>query len=520
MKRVWIVAATLLVPAAAHASPAEMFGLGGPSMGRAGVGITLDTDPYSSWRNPGSLGLATTSEISLGIHAGWMNFRCFDDVRVGDDGTEICPETILWDGDRDGRVREDSAADRWSPVADDLPYEAPSGLRLGLTKTLGDRVRVSLAANFPLQRILLIQQQDPWLPYYVRWKNRHQRLGLYIAGAVKIFDGFSVGVGIGVLARARLTLNFDIEARVSDEALSEGGEEGSLEADFLVNPRGIEVDVRPAFAPIVGITWDLGGVAEVLRGLRFGVVYRHPVTLEIAPTRLGLNLTGVVDDVGSFGNVIVPLNAQVLFSILDFSTPRRVAGSVGFTRDRGAISVDVTWHQWSKIVPNVTDIDEENTDVTIGLVDLDAEILNAHPMGELDFRNTVSVQVGGELRPPEIPLKGKVGARMKSLGFVVRAGYGFEPSFAPEQTGLTNVLDNDVHRVTVGLGVFTGLPFPNFGGPIHLDLFAQLHVMPQRTHTKDATLVADGWVEGWPLSGRIESGGWAVIAGGDVRLEW
>jgi hypothetical protein len=109
---------------------------------------------------------------------------------------------------------------------------------------------------------------------------------------------------------------------------------------------------------------------------------------------------------------------------------------------------------------------------------------------------------------------------MKSLGFVVRAGYGFEPSFAPEQTGLTNLLDNDVHRVTVGLGIFTGLPFPNFAGPIHLDLFAQVHVMPERTHTKDATLVTDGWVAGWPLAGRVETGGWAVIAGGDVRMEW
>ena len=514
-----VLLASALVPTLAQASPAEMFGLGGPSMGRAGVGITLDTDSFSAWRNPGSLGLATSSEISLGIHGGWMAFRCFDDVRLGAGGEEICPETILWDGDRDGAVRDDVDADRWSPVEDDLPYEAPSGIRLGLTKTLGDRVRVALAANFPLKRILLIQQQDPWLPYYVRWKNRHQRLGLYVSGAVKIFDGFSVGVGVAVLARARLQLNFDIEARVSDEALADGGD-GALAADLLVNPRGIEVDVRPAFAPLVGITWDLGGVNEALRGLRFGVVYRHPVTLEIAPTRLGLDLTGIVDDVGSFGDVIVPMNAQVLFSILDFSTPRRIAGSVGYTKDRGAISVDVTWHQWSKILPNVTDIDEENTDITIGLVDLDARILNAHPMGELGFKNTVSVQVGGELRPPEIPLTGAIGSRMESLGFVVRAGYGFEPTFAPEQTGLTNILDNDVHRITAGLGIFTGLPFPNFSGPIHLDLFAQLHLMPARTHTKDPSLVDDGWVAGWPLSGRVETGGWAVIAGGDIRLEW
>ena len=369
---------------------------------------------------------------------------------------------------------------------------------------------------------MLIEQEDPYLPHYTRWRNRPHRLVLNLAASLKIVDGLWIGGGVTVLARARLSLGFQIEARASDEDLggSTPGDDsgGDLRVDFLVNPWRIEVDVAPHLAPVVGLLWDLGGLHEPLRGLRIGAVYRHPVDILIDPTDLSLDLYGVVDDVGELGDVLIPVRAQVLFSILDFSTPRQVAVGLAWDRPELALAVDVTWHQWSEVLPSVARIDEENTDAEVGLVDLEPRVLNARVLGDLGFADTVSVQVGGELRPPPIRLTGAL-RHFQELGVIVRLGYGFDPAFVPEQTGLTNLLDNNTHRVTAGLGLWTHPPLGLLRGPLGLDLFVQAQILEPRTHVKDPALAALN-SPGWPTDGQVQTGGWSLIGGGDVTLRF
>jgi hypothetical protein len=500
-------------PSSTSASPADLFGAGGPSLGRAGSGLATDSDPLATFRNPAALGFAPGSEITLGFHLGGIRLRCFGEP-ISRSPRE-CPSIILADGNRDGVVDRENPDDRWQPSPGDYP--APHGLYLGGTVALRNWLRLSAGITLPLQRLLLIRTEDPWMPYYPRWKNRHQRLALYFGGALRIIDGLYIGGGVSVLARAKLTLNFRVDALVSDEDLA-GDDEGPLHVDFAVNPYGIEVDVRPALAPIAAIAWDLGTVNPKLAGLRIGAVYRHPLKLLVEPAVVGLDLYGVVDDVGSFGDVLVPLRTQVLFSYLDFATPRQVALGVGLDKPRFQVALDATWSQWSKALPSVASVDEEGTDIAIGLVDLEPAVVNARPYAPLAWRDTVSLQIGGEVRPKPRPLQGPLGARMREVGIVVRAGYGFEPSFVPEQTGITNFLDNPIHRIAAGLSLQSWNPFGHADGQVALDLFGQAHVLQRRVHTKDPDRLGDGTLPGTPLGGTVDSGGLVVIGGLGVRL--
>lgn len=487
-------------PTEAWANPADLFGAGEASMGRAGVGLTLDGDPYAAWRNPAALSFGRFDAVNLGGHLGFSRLHCPtpEDVDAG----LPCGTGILWDGDRDGILDVDNAADRWTP--DPLGadrYDAPSGLRFGGVKTLGRHLRAAAAILLPARRLLLIEQQDPYLPYYARWKSRHQRPAIHAALAVEPVEGLSFGAGVSILAAAKLTLDFTVDARVRDDDLQD---EGPLRADFVVNPWYIEVDVRLAVAPVAGVALDFGLVHERLRGLRVAAVYRHPIRLTVDPTLLALDLYGAVDDVGELEQVLVPLSARVLFSILDFATPRQLAWSVGVDRPRFAVAADFTWQEWSKTVPNVTLVDEVNTDVRIGLVDLLPQVLSARDLSALTLRDTLSVRVGGELRPPAVALKGKVGARMREIAVALRFGYGFEPSYVPEATGPTSLLDSPIHEIALGLGVTTFDPFLWTTGPWSFDLFGQVHILEDRVHTKDPSFAGTA---GWPASGQLRSGG-------------
>lgn len=502
----------LVLTSPAAANPADMFGLGGPSMGRAGTGVATDSDALSVWRNPAALGYSQFHQVSLGFNLGWASYRCFDDPISTQPLT--CPASTLVDGNGDGRIDPEDPADRWMPDAADYP--APHGTQLAVSIAIRKFLRIGIGLTLPLERLLLIQTEDPWLPYYPRWKSRHQRPGVHLGASFRIVDGLYVGVGASILARAKLNLHFTVEARASDEDLNNQGE-GDLAVDFVVNPDDIQVDVRPAIAPIAGVAWDLGTLSKALQGVRLGVVYRHPVKLRVDPAVVSLDMFGVIDDVGSFGDVLVPLQAQVLFSYLEWFTPRQVAGGIGVDRPRFQVGVDVTWHQWSELVPSVAVVDSEGTDIDIALVGLDPQVRNARPFTP-DFKDTVSVAVGGEIRPKRKVLTGKVGSAFRELGVELRLGYGYESSFVREQSALTNFLDNPIHRITAGFGITTFNPFDFTDGPIDIDLFVQAHVLQRRTHTKDASWIEDEIPSGWPERGVVDSGGLVLVGGGSVSL--
>jgi hypothetical protein len=451
------------------------------------------------------MGFADYDEVSIALLLAGLQFDCFGEVVS--ENPLVCSRNVLMDGNQDGLVDPDDPADTWTPSG----YEAPNGIQFGFLRAFKKHLRIGVALTFPTRRLILFEQQDAYLPVYVRWKNRPQRLGIHVAAAVRIVDGINIGVGVSILAQARIDLDFTVTAIVSDDQIT--GDDEELSAVLLVNPEAVRADIRPAFAPIVGLAFDLGVIHKTLHGVRLGVVYRHPITIDVDPAVLSLDFNVQIEDIGTLGEILIPIQAQIVYRAIDFASPRQIAIGFGWDRPRFALGLDITWNQWSKVLPSVARIDEERTDIEIGLIAINTQVLNARVLDELVFEDTWDVRVGGELRPPPVPLMGTVGGRFEELAFVVRLGYAFEPPFVPLQTGRTNFLDNPTHTIAAGFGVSTKDPFKLMRGGISLDGFFQLKLLQRRDHVKDPSIAAETIPEGWPLAGAVHSGG-RVIAGG------
>ena len=75
-----------------------------------------------------------------------------------------------------------------------------------------------------------------------------------------------------------------------------------------------------------------------------------------------------------------------------------------------------------------------------------------------------------------------------------------------------------MHSISVGFGVWTYNPVPTLDGKISIDLFAQVHVLQPRTHTKEGSYSDDNRPEGWPLLGEVRSGGVVPTLGATLSL--
>jgi len=500
VSRLLVLVAVLGSCTSAWANQGDIMGIGAAAMGRGGGGVAIADDVFSLYYNPAGMAQMERGAFAFGAHGGHMRLRGFPD--------------IAWDSNNDGVVNTDNPYDRWR--VSEYDYDDPSGFHVGLVKSYTKWLRLGICLTLPWKRIITVQQEDPYLPYYVRWKNRPQRLSLYAGLSLQPIDGLAIGASVAILARCKLVLDFQIDATITDEQLSSDDPDEPLSLDLNVNPQYIELDIRPAFAPIVGLYLDMKVIHRRLAGWTWGFVYRHPIDLLIEPTILGLNLYGRAEELGSLQQIIIPLQAQIFFSIIDYFTPRQIAIGTAYRHERFALYTDLTWNQWSKAHPSVGHIDVDETEVKIGLVDLDPSVSNARTIEPLDWRDTWVFRVGCEITPPETPVNNK----FKHVGFVFRGGYAYDPTWVPEQTGLTNFMDSDHHVASFGAGIRVGDPFDVIEGPISLDAFLQLQKMVERTHTKSPDVIEDGIPAGYPADGEITVDGIVVAAGATLTFNY
>ena len=86
----------------------------------------------------------------------------------------------------------------------------------------------------------------------------------------------------------------------------------------------------------------------------------------------------------------------------------------------------------------------------------------------------------------------------------LRAGYVYEKSPVPDQTGINNLVDADRHTLTVGLGVELNRPFPELGFSLTFDGHGMFSFLPERQTLKanPADFVGD-----YSANGNIYGGG-------------
>ena len=465
----------MTVAGSASAGQADMFGVGAAAMGRGNGGSALSSESAALFYNPAAMGLAPFDSFALG---GQLAFPSFPDV-----------EGVEWADGRDDRVMDEALA--------------PHGLHLGLVKRLTPWLRFGLAYTHPGKGFFYFEQEDPYIPTLLRWRNRAHRMALYAGFSAEPVPGLLLGFSVEVTARARLTVDYAWEGSSSADS-----------AVALANLRMAEFHIRPAARPIAGLVIDFERFLGYPRGLRLGITYRDPLYLALDPTELSMDLMdpGVLDPVFV---LVDKVSATAVMSLIDFYTPRQVCLGLALDHPSAAGYVDVTWNQYSKLIPNAGMIKEgredeggmsvfwnfpEDREAAYGLVDGRAVDREA-------FRDTWTVRAGFEVRP------GATGGDGRRPGVVIRGGASYDPSLVRPQPGPSNLIDSPVISGTAGLGLYAPDPLGLLAGMGSLDLAVQVHRALPTTYEKDPSLIPEGVVMPVTTGDAVDwAGGVMVVA--------
>jgi len=374
------------------------------------------------------------------------------DIRI-DVGYQLAAPSLLVDG-------RDLHVDGSRGVAIDLAVPGRLG-RLALA--------VGTAVFLPDQQLTRIRTLPPTQPRFSLYDNRPQRLLLAANVAIAIGDRLSLGGGIAYMSSAAGTVALRGVLGFPDR--------NDSDLDLA-----IDVDLRTIRYP------ELGAALRVLPWLDVGVTYRGGFRLVIDQA---FDLRG---DIGSPGRD--PIVADAYFKLHSisqdqFQPAQLVAGAWARLTPRLGVAFDLGWHRWSAFenpaahIAIELDVGEFND-----LVDLPppASLAAAH------FADIAVPRLGVEW------IAHAAGGRQ----LLLRAGYVFEPSPAPEQIGESNFIDNDKHTASLGAGVV----LPHLGAevprPLGLDAFVALTVLAPRDHHKLSPVDPVG---DYRSSGRVLSAG-------------
>jgi long-subunit fatty acid transport protein len=291
---------------------------------------------------------------------------------------------------------------------------------LPFPEPVADRVVLGLSVSSPgaaIARVAILNETRPQFPLLA---PRADALNFNVGLGVRLPWGLRLGVGTGLLASLRGSI-----------AIDSGGEAArSVTDDELVLTQ----------APVVGLEYapnDALSVGLVLRG-----------ALESA-----FDLEVTVDNLGQL--VVPPLN---------------VTGVAGFDPSEVNLEGSYRWRSWHF-----------------------AAGLGRRAWGQLDSLREATVRCPAEepdcgapgphtlaLRDTWVPRVALSRTRplTRHTELQLRAGYFFEPSPLPAQTGSARVFDNPRHALTTGYAIRFRAPLP----PIELQFAAQWHHLSARRH--------------------------------------
>ncbi|HVY48042.1 MAG TPA: hypothetical protein VHB21_19275, partial [Minicystis sp.] len=220
---------------------------------------------------------------------------------------------------------------------------------------------------------------------------------------------------------------------------------------------------------------DLGYVA---------LVYRGETKLELS---IDAHLQGLVD----FAGVDVPLRYDLASRTIDAFLPQQVVLGLSFTKvARLHVNVDLTFVNWAAY-ENPT----ARTDASLVVQAPPGIPLTIPPQPKPtdvlapNFSNRLVPHVGVEYVLPVAgaprAVRGEA-APHRALEVPLRAGYVYEASPVPPQTGATNFVDADRHTISVGAGAVLNAPASWMPGSVALDVHGQLSILPDRVTLKQS----------------------------------
>lgn len=316
------------------------------------------------------------------------------------------------------------------------------GYNLGWLYPLGgvfdDKVAVGVTLHVPHGRLARVQGIDAQSPQFYMVQNLPDKLVFLAAVAWEPFDGWSIGLGTQILA------DLVGQAHLALDTL-----------DDRFDRRDLSVELAPTASPVLGIRGHVG------ENLAVGLAWR-------GQTALSFHLPVVVSE-GEGIHLVLDVAQTVLW------TPDQLAFGLAWQLPgaQATLSVDGIWARWSAAPDPSPRL----------AVDMGGALLDGVGLGDAMDVSTQTEPVALGFRDTFNP---RVGVEYRGLaGLSLRAGYGFRPTPAPRQTGVTAYLDNDAHVVTAGAGFAFSDPLGVYVHPLTIDLAVQAQILPRRTVLRD-----------------------------------
>jgi long-chain fatty acid transport protein len=313
-----------------------------------------------------------------------------------------------------------------------------------------------LAVHLPDHRLSRARSMRAEEPRWIFWDNRPQLIYLSANLAVRPFDWLAIGGGVAFLAATRGAFE------VSGTAVLPVGSRTEYDSQLR---HEVDADLTSVRYPTFGVT------VEPDDRLAFGLVYREEAEIGLA---IDAELTGDVDAT----LLQVPARYELESRTANAFIPRQLVlgGRLRMT-DELTLSADVTWVNWAAYEAPVSRSRSE-LDVEAP-PDLNLELPpNPKPTTRVDpgFENRLVPRLGAEYlhqvhRRAFLPL---------------RAGYVFERSPVPPQTGRTSFVDTDRHVLSAGAGFLWREPGEVVTGSLRFDLHVMWAILPVRVTHKDS----------------------------------
>ncbi len=296
------------------------------------------------------------------------------------------------------------------------------GVPLPFGGFLERRLTLGLGFVLPQNSVLIADIARPGDPSFTLLESRAQSVSLQGALGARLTDWLSVGLGFLALS--------ELDGFIS-VAPNDAGRLGSQVRSQLVASYSLVagVEVRPSEALGLSLTWRDESRADFVYPMEADLGDDFPLPVP----RLDIRGTAQYDP------------AQAALEVSARPAPWLLLGG------------GVTWKRWSAF---------DNPIVYTAVPE------GYPPQPEPGFEDTWVARLGGEGTWQVGPVT-----------LQPRAGLAFEPTPAPEQTGLHNQLDNDRLVTAAGLGVAWK--------DLRLDLALQWHALSERTSVKDDALVTD-----------------------------
>ncbi|MFT5459756.1 MAG: hypothetical protein ACI9K2_006271 [Myxococcota bacterium] len=444
----------------------------------AGAGVAAVSDGTAAYLNPAGLSDVRQPQVSLGLLGATASFEA--------------PPPLWWDTNRDGVV--DSAD---PPLEWDASMPPAMGLELAFARHLGSKFGLGAVVYVPTNTLIRFRTFEPGLPTYALWQNRLQRFVVTAGVGGEVAPGVQVGMALDLLARVIV----DAQATL-DASLAPPTTDGAGQDTLVVDVHSVDLDVKPALAPVIGIQLDLGAWTSALEGLRIGAGYHAPVGVPlVVRTDVQANLT--VDDVGELDPYTTAIVATAELALFDHYVPPRLQlGAAWSWTDRLTLLVDTRFTDWRRFELSVA----KATDavVTSPLVQVD-RWSDGNPY-QVELRSVWSLRTGAELWSP----RWEVGGGWRYLRLAARCGVGIEPTPLVSQGPASAILDASRTLITGGVGLETWDPLDLVDGALRFDAFFQAHLLATTALPRSSATPLAGYpvaADSLPVGGRVFAAG-------------